>query len=163
MAKMFLMTGPSGAGKTTLSAQLVHEQNLRYLSIENFYLAFFGDETAHIHEEEVWQSFYEAIKLAEKDGVDILVDTNAPAREDREWFSRLFPNFEINLIVVEAPEELCRANNLARARTIPESDMDEIFANLEPVTDDEMKIYSSVNLYRNNDNSGVKFVKKLKG
>lgn len=163
MAKMFLMTGPSGAGKTTLSTQLVRERNLRYLSIENFYLAFFGDETVHIHEEEVWRSFEAAIKVAESDGVDILVDTNAPARKDREWFIQRFPGFEICLIVVEAPELLCRKNNQNRTRTIPELEMDEIFKNLEPVSSDEMDLYDTVELYRNTDNSGVKFVKKLKG
>ncbi len=163
MAKMFLMTGPSGAGKTTLASQLVQERSLRYLDIENFYLAFFGDETVHNHEEEVWRSFEAAIKVAEADGIDILVDTNAPARKDREWFIQRFPGFEICLIVVEAPEMLCRKNNQTRTRTIPEFEMDEIFKNLEPVNSDEMAWYSIVELYRNTDNSGVKFVKKIKG
>lgn len=163
MAKMFLMTGPSGAGKTTLAMQLARERGLRYLGIENFYLAFFGDETVHNHEEEVWQSFAEAIRLAGMDGVDVLIDTNAPSREDREWFVKRFSEFEISLIIVEAAEELCRLNNQARARKIPESEMNEIFARLEPVADDEMAQYVGAELYRNTDNSGVKFVKKIKG
>lgn len=159
---MFLMTGPSGAGKTTLAKRLIRERNLQYFSIEHFYAAFFGSELVHKHKDDVWAAFAIALKVAMDDGADILVDTNSPSRADREWFVERFPDFSFNLIVVDAPKEICFKNNKSRERVIPDEDMEAIFARLEPVTDEEMKHYDSVEFYQNTDNSGVKFVKKLK-
>lgn len=156
------MTGPCGAGKTTLATRLAKERNLRHLSIEDFYAAFFGSDFIHKHREQVWEAFAIAIRAAMDDQVDILVDTNSPSRADRDWFIERFPDYTFHLIVVRADRELCLQNNRTRARKIPEAEMESMFNRLEPVTDDEMKNYESVELYENRDNGGVKFVKKLK-
>ena len=162
MAKMFLMTGPSGAGKTTLAFQIVRWRGLKYMGIEDFYARRFGSELIHEDEEEVWQDFERAIRDCENQGIDILVDTNSPSRADREWFMERFPNYAINLIVVEADREICIFNNRQRKRKIPEKEMLKILDSVELVASDEMKNYETVELYRNYDNSGVKLVKKLK-
>lgn len=44
---MYLMTGISGSGKTTFARDFALKNNLRYLNIDNFYLATFGDENTH--------------------------------------------------------------------------------------------------------------------
>ena len=162
MAEMFLMTGPSGAGKTTLAFELVKKLGLKYMGIEDFYARHFGSELIHDEEEEVWQEFEDAIRDLENDSVDILVDTNSPSYADRAWFFERFPNYAINLIIVEADREICLFNNRNRARKIPEKEMLHILDSIEPVTDEEMRNYKSVELYRNYNNSGVKFVRKLK-
>ena len=162
MPKLFLMSGPCGAGKTTLATRLAKERNLRYLSIEDFYAVFFGSESIHEHREMVWEAFSYAIKAAMLDKVDVLIDTNSPSRADREWFIERFPNFSFHLILVQASKELCLLNNRKRERTIPENEMEAMFKRLEPVSEDEMQNYDSVELYENKDNSGVKFVKNLK-
>ena len=158
---MYLMTGPSGAGKTTLAFQLAKQRGLKYMGIEDFYKKRFGSELIHEDEEEVWNDFEEAIRDLENQGVDILVDTNSPSRADREWFLKRFPNYDISLIVVEADDEICLFNNRNRERKIPEKEMKKILASVEKVTDDEVKNYSSIEWYRNYDNSGVKFVKMI--
>lgn len=162
MAKMFLMTGPCGAGKSTLAKELARERGLRLLAIDDFYAAFFNSELIHEHRDEVWEAFSFAIRAAMEDDIDILIDTNAPSSADRNWFIERFPDFDFNLVIVEAPKDLCFENNRNRSRTIPDDEMDMIFDRLEPVTEDEMEKYSTVELYRNTDNTGVKFVKKLR-
>ena len=161
MAKLFLMTGPSGAGKTTLATQLADERGLRFLSIDDFYAAFFGSSSIHIHEDEVWEAFSLAIRAAMVDNIDVLIDTNSPSRADRDWFIERFPDFEFHLVVVDAPRELCILNNSRRKRVIPADELEKIFARIEPVTDDEIKNYITVEFYQNSDNSGVKFVRKI--
>ena len=162
MTNLFLMTGPCGAGKTTLAQRLTKERHLRCLSIDDFYAAFFGSDQVHEHREQVWEAFAIAIRIALEDDVDVLIDTNSPSRADRDWFLERFPGCTFHLIIVEADKELCLANNRERSRKIPEAEMESMFNRLEPVTYDEMKNYESVELYENRDNSGVKFVKKLK-
>ncbi len=156
------MTGPCGAGKTTLATRLARERNLRHLSIEDFYAVFFGSDLIHKHRERVWEAFAIAIRTAMEDGADILVDTNSPSRADRDWFIERFPDYTFHLIIVRAKKELCLQNNRARARKIPEDEMEAMFKRLESVSEDEMKNYETVELFENLDNSGVKFVKNLK-
>jgi predicted kinase len=159
MANLFLMSGPCGAGKTTLSHQLAQEYNLRYLGIEDFYAVFFGSELIHDHEEEVWEAFSIAIRAAMDDGVDVIIDTNAPTRADRQWFIDRFPAFTFHLISVSAPREICRANNTARSRTIPSDELEALYDAVEPVADDEP--FKTISFYENIDNSGLKLVRKL--
>lgn len=162
MANLFLMTGPCGVGKTTLATRLAKERNLRHLSIEDFYAAFFGSDLIHEHREQVWEAFAIAIRAAMEDQVDILVDTNSPSRADRDWFIERFPDYTFHLIIVRADMELCLQNNRTRARKIPEDEMEAMFGRLEPVSEDEMQNYETVELFENLDNTGVKFVKNLK-
>lgn len=162
MAKLFLMSGPCGAGKTTLAARLAKERNLRLLSIDDFYAVFFGSELVHEHREMVWEAFSYAIRAAMLDKVDVLIDTNAPTRADRNWFIEKFPDFSFHLILVQAKKELCFINNRSRDRQIPEDEMESMFERMEPVTEDELKNYETAELYENTDNSGVNFVRNLK-
>ncbi len=156
------MTGPCGAGKTTLATRLIKERNLRLIEPEWFYHAFFGSDLVHREKDTVWEAISLAISVAEKEGVDILIDTTSPSKADREWFFKRFPSFEFHLIIVETPKEICLKNNRERERVIPDDDMEEVFSRIEPISDDEMTKYASIELYRNTDNTGVKFVEKIK-
>ena len=155
------MSGPCGAGKTTLAKILSEERGLRYLGIEDFYAAFFGSELIHEHEDEVWEAFSIAIRAAMADGVDVIIDTNAPTRVDREWFFERFPDFEFNLICVSAPRELCLLNNSNRERTIPEQEFLAMYDAVELPLDAEISKYASVAYYENLDNTGLKFIKSI--
>lgn len=137
MSKFFLMTGMSGAGKTTFAKMYAKENHLLYLCPDDFYALVNGDERLHIHEYEIWRMIFDAIRLAERDHRDIILDTNSPTRANRTSLLDTFPEFdEYILIEKKAPFDVCWENNQNRHRTIPEKDFRMIWRSLEPVVEE---------------------------
>ena len=127
MAKMFLMTGHPGSGKSFYAKQFAEKNGYRYLSIDDMYATFNGSPNCHDNKFDVWMTFWRQIHAAEMAGHDIVVDTNAPTRLDRNEFLNWFASFEHHLIWVDASEELCLINNSNRSRIIPEEQMRSMF------------------------------------
>ena len=119
MAKMFLMCGHPGSGKSTYAKELAKQNHYRYLSIDDMYAAFNGDPTSHENKFDVWITFFRQIHAAEVAGQDVVVDTNAPTYCDRAEFLNWFSDFEHHLIWVDALQKLCLENNEKRSRVIP--------------------------------------------
>lgn len=126
MAKMFLMCGISGSGKTTFAKKFAEDNNILYLGVDDFYKKRNGDECLHINTFDVWIDFYKAIHDAELLGVDCIVDTNALTTSQRDQFIEWFPTFEHHLIAIEASENLRKKNNLSRRRQVPDTVMDKM-------------------------------------
>ena len=139
MAKMYLMCGCSGAGKTTFANAFAKEHKLKYLGIDDFYALINGDECIHTNTFEVWIEFYKAIHEAEINNIDCIIDTNAITKSHREQFLEWFPTFEHHLIYVEANESLRKNNNMSRRRQVPNDAMDRMTALLEKPIDENFK------------------------
>ena len=139
MAKMYLMCGCSGAGKTTFSKSFAKENNLKYFGIDDFYALVNGDECLHTNTFEVWIEFYKAIHEAEVNNIDCIVDTNAITKSHREQFLEWFPTFEHHLIYIEANEVLRKKNNMSRRRQVPEGAMDRMTALLQKPINENFK------------------------
>ena len=137
MAEMFLMCGHPGSGKSTYARDFAKEGHYRYLSIDDMYATFNGDPTSHDNKFDVWMTFWRQIHAAEMAGHDIVVDTNAPTRLDRDEFLNWFPSFEHHLIWIDAPTSLCLKNNQKRSRVIPKEQMNNMFLFFEAPKDDE--------------------------
>lgn len=154
MAKMYLMCGTSGAGKTTFAKQFADDHALTYLGVDDFYKMFNGSEHLHEDEFDVWIAFFQAIHLAEMKGRDCIIDTNAPSIVKRTQFLDWFPSFEHHLIYITAPLELCIKNNASRNRQLPYDDLRRMWENFEvPVAEEDAR-WESVTCYKNKDNSG---------
>ena len=123
MAKMILVSGCSGVGKTSFSKQYASIHNLLYLSPDNFYKIMNGDERIRKNKFDVWQALFRAIHNAERDGIDCIIDTNALKQVDRDQFLGWFPNFEHHLVYIHADPELRYMNNMSRDRKVPDEDM----------------------------------------
>lgn len=137
MSKFYLMTGMSGAGKTTFAKAYAKENHLLYLCPDDFYALVNGDERLHIHEYEIWRMIFDAIRLAERDKRDIILDTNSPTRANRVSLLDTFTEFdEYILIEMRAPFDVCWENNQNRNRTIPVKDFQMIWKSLEPVVEE---------------------------
>lgn len=152
MAKMYLMTGPSGAGKTTFAKQFAAANKLQYLGIDDFYALINGSELRHEDETDVWLIFYKAIQLAELHGRDIIIDTNAPTPTKRTQFLDWFPNFDHYLIYITAEYYQCFENNKNRVRQVPADQFDEMYFGFVPPSCFEDDRWKSVVSYRNNHN-----------
>lgn len=155
MPKMYLMSGPSGAGKTTIAKQFAKDKRYQYLCIDDFYTLINGNEQAHEDEVEVWLIFFKVIHLAEMHGRDIVIDTNSPTKTSRTEFLNWFPSFEHHLIFVHAPFDLCVRNNAGRSRQIPSDELRNIFNSVEIPTDEtEDRRWKSIYSIENNNNKG---------
>lgn len=151
--KMYLMSGPSGAGKTTFAKRFAKDNGYQYFCIDDFYALINGDERLHEDETDVWLIFFKAIQLAEQHGRNIVIDTNSPTRTKRTEFLDWFPSFEHNLIFVYAPFELCVQNNAGRNRKIPADELREIYDSVEiPSDQTEDKRWNSIYSVENDNN-----------
>ena len=150
MAKMYLMSGCSGAGKTTFAKAFAMEHDLKYLGVDDFYAFVNGDECIHTNTFEVWIAFYQAIHEAEVNNIDVVVDTNAITRSHREQFIEWFPTFEHHLIYIDANIELRMKNNKSRRRQVPDDVMVKMTERLQSPWFDEK--FESIIWVVNNEN-----------
>lgn len=150
MAKMYLMCGLSGVGKTTYAKKFAEENNLLYLGIDEFYAKVNGDECIHENSFEVWIEFFKAIHEVEINNIDCIIDTNAITRCHRTQFLDWFPSFEHHLIYIRSSEELRHINNRNRRRVIPEKVMYQMANDLqEPTNRSESRRWQSITCIEN--------------
>ena len=154
---LFLLTGHPGSGKSYFAKQFAKDNGYRYLSIDDMYATFNGDPHSHDNKFDVWMTFWRQIHAAEMAGHNVVIDTNAPTRLDRNEFLNWFASFEHHLIWVDASEELCLRNNTNRSRVIPEEQMKTMFSFFEPPTsfdtrDHNRATWKSISYVPNNDN-----------
>ena len=154
MAKMFLMCGNCGSGKTTYAKQFAKINHLYYLSIDDTYREV-NKNNKHENKELVWQIFFNKIQQAQQNQYDIIIDTNAPTESDRTEFITKFPKFESHLIWVDTDLQLCLQNNKNRERIIIENYLLQTFKLFEYPTLEEyykQKEWLSFSLVINNNN-----------
>lgn len=168
MAKMYLMCGLSGAGKTTFAKKFAEENNLVYLDIDHFYKTYglgrYDEDTGF----DVWIEFFKAIHFYEKyTNRDVLIDTNAPTFVKRQQFIDWFPSFdEYNLIYIAIDdEELRKKNNASRGRVVPIDEMERMRKEFEEPVEfysDESFTYAlaerrwdNIIVYRNVNNNFI--------
>jgi predicted kinase len=157
---MYMMCGLSGCGKTSYAKEFSKDNNLFYLGIDEFYEWYNGDECIRDNTFEVWIEFYQAIHRAEQNGVDIIIDIDAPTFVDRTQMLDWFPGFdEYHLICKTAPERLRRANNSSRTRRVPEDEMDRMLERFEyPRSEFEDARWNTILVINNNDNVLADFI-----
>ena len=131
MSKMYLMSGLSGAGKTTYARMIADKMNLRYLGVDDFYAHINGDECIRENKFNVWIEFWKAIHNAEINNIDCVVDTNALTIHQRKEFIEWFPTFEHHLIYVYTDESQRYVNNKLRKRQVPNNVMAQMSKKLE--------------------------------
>ena len=151
MAKMYLMCGCSGAGKTTFAKVFAEEHNLKYLGIDDFYALVNGDECIHTNSFEVWIEFYKAIHEVEVNNIDCIIDTNAITTTHRAQFVEWFPTFEHHLIYIDTPLELRKQNNKARRRQVPDDVMENMHYKMQEPTPYEP--FKTITVIRNLNNN----------
>lgn len=153
MAKMYLMCGLSGVGKTTFAKEIIcANKNMLYLGVDDFYAKVNGDECIHENQFEVWIEFYKAIHEAEVNGIDCIVDTNAITKCHREQFLEWSPSFEHHLILIRCDEKLRYMNNRSRRRVVPDDVMLKMSINFEYPQQEEVCKWDSVKVVYNTDN-----------
>ena len=155
MSTMYLMSGPSASGKTEWAKHSIEMASkdclvepIRYLGIDDFYALFGGSEAYHNHEFEVWMAFFNAIHVAEREGVNVLIDTNAPTVVMRSQFLDWFGGFDQKILIfVNAGLPMCRKLNVKRSRVVPEDQLVHMYNQVEHPTLDEDSRWSEIQCY----------------
>ena len=164
MAKMILMTGRCGAGKTEFVQKFLKEHPAYDVFCpDDYYAEYNGDERDRSNAFLVWMTMYVGINAAMRDGRDIIIDTNSPTETMREQFIDWFPNFdEYELIYILTPYAICSKNNSTRYRKIPQERFDELFSNYKsPFDDRSLKRWDSILVYMN-DGKNFKLKESIK-
>lgn len=168
MANMYLMSGASGAGKTTFAHRIIkileemNHREVQYLCIDDFYKVFNGSEKRHEDEFDVWIAFYKAIHLAELKERDVLIDTNSPTVSKRTEFLDWFPSFQHHLIYIEADPQLCMENNAHRNRVIPLDEMQRILQSIERPSVIELGRWKTIQIWKNDNNRRYRIMEQYK-
>lgn len=121
--RLYVMCGLSGSGKTTFAKEFAKSNGLLYLCPDVFYAAFNGDDRIHENTHEVWMAVYSALRTAELNRKDTVLDTNCLTKVHRTQFLDWYPGFEHHLITVSTNPDMCLKNNASRRRVIPEEIM----------------------------------------
>ena len=159
MAKLYLMCGLSGVGKTTYAKKFAAENKLLYLGIDEFYAKVNGDECIHENQFEVWIEFFKAIHEAEINNIDCIIDTNAITRCHRTQFIEWFPTFEHHLIFIDCDVKLRYANNKSRRRVVPDEVMLKMSIDFEWLTFSEKASWNTITMIRNENNNFIELKK----
>ena len=155
MAKMYLMCGCSGAGKTTFSKAFAKKNNVKYFGIDDYYALVNGDECIRDNSFEVWIEFYKAIHNAEVNNEDCIIDTNNLTVGHRTQFLEWFPTFEHHIIFIDADGDLRKKNNLSRKRHVPDDVMDRMAQQLEIPLPHRAEGFESVTFIKNDNNNFI--------
>lgn len=161
MGKMYLMSGLSGAGKTTFAKKFAEEHSCVYLAIDDFYKKAGASYDAPNQVFGVWMEFFEEIHWHETQDHDIIIDTNSPTHVKRLQFIDWFPHFDsYNLILILADRELREKNNKSRSRVVPEDEMErmEVEFEMPGIVEDRARFlllesrWDSARVFLNEDN-----------
>ena len=153
MAKLYLVCGLSGCGKSTFARRLAEDEHLLRFTPDDFYALVNGNECIRDNQFEAWNAMFLAIHAAERNRKDCVVDTNALTPGQREQFLDWFPGFEHHLIYIEASDELREKNNAMRRRVVPDEVMARMKRELKPVTHGEDERWMSVSYWINENNT----------
>lgn len=153
MAKMFLICGISGVGKTTLSKRMAEKHDLFRLGIDDFYAKINGDEKDRKNKFDVWIEFFKEIHNAEVSNTDCVIEISGLTRRQRREFVEWFPTFEHHLIFIEADANLRNENNSSRIRVVPQWRISEMEKKVQfPDVDSEDNMFNAIALVKNHNN-----------
>ena len=157
MANMYLVCGMSGSGKTTFAKQYAADLNYTYVCPDDYYARINGDECKHTGFFEIWMSMWRDLHNYEVNNIDVVVDTNALTRGQREQFLEWFPTFTHHIVWCEASFGVCLANNNSRRRVIPKEIMEQMWQNIEEPTVEEYSKYKTAVIRTNVANVVTEF------
>lgn len=152
MAKLYLVCGPSGAGKTTYSKLLSQKLGILRVCPDEIYALYNGTDLDRSNKYEVWNTMFSIINVAQRNNKDVIVDTTALSVYNRDELCEWFPEFEKHMIVIETPRDLRRSNNRNRKRVIPEQAMDKMDERWVRPTKEEKK-WKTIKFLTNENNS----------
>lgn len=154
MAKLYLVCGLSGSGKSTFVRQFKENMDIFTVEVDEIYRIFNGDECIHRNSFEIWHTVYRILRVAEQENRDTILDTNALTRSERKQLRVWFPGFEHHLICIRCDRERIQLQLAERRRIIPLEAFTVMEMEYEEPTAHEDG-WASVRIYENTDHGFV--------
>ena len=127
MSTMICLSGMPGSGKTTWAMEFLKKHpDFLYFSPDAYYERINGDECDRTDTFEIWMAMFRDIHIAEKNGYNVLIDSDNLTYAQRNQWVEWFPGFDTRfLLYMEEDFDICMERVSQRRRTIPEIIMRE--------------------------------------
>ena len=146
MAKVYVMCGLPGSGKTTIARQIAADLDAVVISSDNIREELYGDESVQGNPSVVFDTLYSRAHAAIDDNLSVILDATNVKKRDRARVFKEFPDNEIAAFVINTPVEVCKQRNGERERVVPECVIDRMAKSFEMPTREEgfVKIYQHI-------------------
>ena len=127
MSTMICLSGMPGSGKTTCATEFLKKHpDFLYFSPDSYYERINGDECDRTDTFEIWMAMFRDIHIAEKNGYNVLIDSDNLTYAQRNQWIEWFPYFDEHILLfLEEDYNTCFDRVSKRRRTIPEIIMRE--------------------------------------
>ena len=127
MSTMICLAGMPGSGKTTWAKEFLKKHpDFLYFSPDSYYERINGDDCVRANTFEVWMAMFRDIHIAEKNGYNVLIDSDNLTYAQRNQWIEWFPYFDEHILLfLEEDYNTCFDRVSKRRRTIPEIIMRE--------------------------------------
>lgn len=158
MAKLILMVGIPGSGKTTFANTMFDEDTI-ILSSDGIRKELFGSEADQDHNDIVFQTLYSRARENLANNKTVVLDSTNSSKENRKRALSHFTNMNISIsaIVIDTNLETCIKQNAQRERVVEESVIKEFADSFSFPTKDEG--FDEIITYTNHNGT---FKRKLK-
>lgn len=125
MKTAYILIGPRGSGKTYIGELIEKELGIKFLSVEPYFLSI---ATAGDYElgndklfAEAWRKIGEAVSRHFENNDKIIFESLGTFNSFKKFLKELQKKYEVKLIKIEAPQELCisRLKNREIASHVP--------------------------------------------
>lgn len=137
MAKVFVMCGVPGSGKSFAAQNLATVGGYKVISSDAIRAELYGDESIQGKPSEVFEAFYKKAHEAISQGSGVILDATNIKRKDRRKVFAEFPSETIVAVIVNTPLETCIERNAKRSRVVPEHVIRRMWNNFEVPTMEE--------------------------
>lgn len=146
MAKVYVMCGLPGSGKTTIAHQIAADLDAVVISSDSIREELYGDESVQGQPSVIFDTLYSRAHAAIDDNLSVILDATNVKKRDRARVFKEFPENEIAAFVINTPVEVCKQRNGERERVVPEYVIDRMAKSFELPTREEgfVKIYQHV-------------------
>lgn len=127
MGIMICMGGLPGSGKTKMVKEFCNQhRDFLYFNPDEYYARINGDECIRDNAFEVWHSLFRDVYTAQRNGRNVVIDTDNLTYAQRNQWVEWFPYFSKHILCfIEEEIDVCIERVNQRRRTIPAEVMEQ--------------------------------------
>ena len=127
---IYALCGVPGSGKSYYGKKLKDQYNAVYLSSDEIREKIYGNADIQANPEKVFMVMDSMAFEALENGYDIIYDTTMAKKKDRINFIKKFKEYNLVLIIIDTPLEICIERNQSRDRQVPVKVIEKLYNRL---------------------------------